>query len=251
MYVYIEVREQYWVLYVLFLHLIFWDRASYWSWDSLTGWPGWPVHSRIHPSLLPKTLRLQTYVPPCPTFIWMQGFMPRSSSLYSWRFIKGLFPSPEIPSYWPHYLNIYTIFSFIFHWLKGIKVYLFYFLVMVNNDAMNGSWKGRRCHIDILSSYSFHRYQMWVAGSCEVLLKFQSISSGIFSKGVFFFLSENSLKSLRMKHSNWINISNYNFQSSIENLKELGVLGYKESISSWNILFCYEICEKRSISCYF
>lgn len=53
-YVYIEVREQYWVLYFLFLHLIFWDRASDWSWDSLTGWPGWPVHSRIHPSLLPK-----------------------------------------------------------------------------------------------------------------------------------------------------------------------------------------------------
>lgn len=162
-------------------------RQGFWLKLGLTDWLAW-LASVLQDSSIstPKALGLQTCASPCPIFIWMRGFTPRSSSLCSWRFIKGIFPGPSIPSHWPHYLNIETIFSFIFHWLKNITVYLFYALVVVNNDAMNGSWKGCRCHIDILSSYSFHRYQMWVAGSCEVLLKFQNISSGIFSKDVYF-----------------------------------------------------------------
>lgn len=65
-----------------------------------------------------------------------------------------------------------------------------------------------------------------------------------FSKGVYFSWMEVVSRAWRWSVQIELIISPYNFQSSIENLKELGVLGDKVSISSWNTLFCYEICEK-------
>lgn len=50
----------------------------------LTDWLAWLTSALQNSSISTrKALGLQTYVSPCPTFIWMQGFTPRSSSLYS------------------------------------------------------------------------------------------------------------------------------------------------------------------------
>lgn len=127
--VYIEARGQYWVFSFLFLQIIFifQDRTSHWSWDSLTGWTGWPVSSRICSSIsISKALGLQTCVSPCPTFIWVLGIPIQVLMLVQWTVNqRNHLPSLRSSFFLMRFPENALYFLFTIHWLKGMKVYFY------------------------------------------------------------------------------------------------------------------------------